>query len=267
ANLRPQAQQIWSELQKPVELAPRTWLVLDPIDVALTPLAGSGIVVTSTLSLRANTRVILGDKPAAGAKPLPALKVASAVPSGVRVPLDLEIPYSEATRIASAELGGKTFKVGGRDLKIDSIAVAPGQSGKLRISASIDYRGGVLRNYRGIVHLDATPVFDPATQSIHFPDLEYALADRGSVFRRLGERAVHDTLRARLRENIRFPLAEQLARLRNEVTRALTRPLGNGVMLRGKADLIQPVSVTPRDRIVVHVIATGSAAVELRTLK
>ena len=264
ANIRPQAQQIWSELQKPIELAPRTWLVLDPIDVALTPLTGSGTDVTSTLSLRAQTRVIVGDKPAAGAKALPPLKVAGGVPSGIRVPLDLELPYSEATRLATAELGGKTYKVSGRDLKIDSIAIAPGTNNKLRISASIDYRGGALRNYRGIVHLDATPVFDPATQSIHFPDLEYALADRGSVFRRMAERAAHDTLRARLRENIRFPLGPQLTRLRNEVTRALTRPLGNGVMLRGQATAIQPVSVTPREKLVIHAIATGTAAVELR---
>lgn len=263
ANLRPHAQQIWRELQKPIELAPRTWLVLEPADVALTPLSGSGIEVTSTLSLRAHTRVIVGEKPATATKPLPALKVASAVPSGIRVPLDLELPFSEATRIANAELAGKAYKVGGRDLKIDSVAIAPGEANKLRISASIDYRGGVLRNYRGVVHLDATPVFDPATRSIHFPDLEYALADRGSVFRRMAERAAHDTLRARLRENIRIPFGAQLDKVRGEVTRALTRPLGQGVMLRGNADAIQPASVVVRDRIVVHVVATGQATVSL----
>lgn len=264
ANLKPHAQQIWTALQAPVELAPRTWLVLDPVAVALTPIAGSGVEVTSTLSLTAQTRVVIGNKPVIVPKPLPALRVATAVPSGVRVPFDLEVPYEEASRLASKELAGRKYKVNGRDLTIESLVVAAGFGGKLRVDAMIDYRGGVLRSYRGVIHLDGTPRFDAPSASIVFPDLDYTLAERGGLIRRIAERAAHETLRARLRENIRLALGPQLATLRAEVTRALTRPLAAGVMLRGQAEAIQPVSVTPRESgLSIRVVATGSASVDL----
>jgi hypothetical protein len=264
ANLKPQAQQIWTALQAPVELAPRTWLVLEPMAVALTPIAGSGIEVTSTLSLTAQTRVVIGNKPVVAAKPLPPLRVAAAIPSGVRVPFNLEVPYDEASRLASSQVAGRKYKVNGRDLTIESLTVAAGTAGKLRVDATIDYRGGVLRTYHGVIHLEGTPHFDPATASIIFPDLDYTLAERGGLIRRIAERAAHDTLRTRLRENMRLALGPQLATLRAEVTRALTRPLAKGVTLRGEAVGIQPVGVGVRDLVLVmRVVATGRAGVTI----
>jgi len=264
ANLKPQAQQIWTALQTPVELAPRTWLVLEPAAVALTPISGSGLDVTSTLSLTAQTRVVVGNKPVVAPKPLPPLRVAAAVPNGVRVPFDLEVPYEDVSRLASAQLAGRKYKVNGRDLAIESLTVGFGTGGKLRVDTLVDYRGGVLRNYHGVIHLEGTPQFDPATASIVFPDLDYTLAERGGLVRRIAERAAHDTLRARLRENMRVSLGPQLTTLRPEITRALTRPLAAGVMLRGRADAIQPVSVTPREGLlVVRVVAVGAAEVTL----
>src|ERR1051325_1323468 len=47
-NLRGTAQQVWTSLQTPSQLAPRTWLVFEPVDVALAKLRGSGQPVTST---------------------------------------------------------------------------------------------------------------------------------------------------------------------------------------------------------------------------
>ncbi|MEA2488360.1 MAG: hypothetical protein QOH21_152 [Acidobacteriota bacterium] len=264
ANLKPQAQQIWTALQTPVELAPRTWLVLEPAAVALTPISGSGLDVTSTLSLTAQTRVVVGNKPVVAPKPLPPLRVAAAVANGVRVPFDLEVPYEDVSAVASRELAGRKYKVNGRDLAIESLTVGFGTGGKLRVDAMVDYRGGVLRNYHGVIHLEGTPRFDPPTASIVFPDLDYTLAERGGLVRRIAERAAHDTLRARLRENMRVSLGTQLATLRTEITRALTRPLAAGVMLRGRADAIQPVSVTPRETLLtVRVVAVGSAEVTI----
>lgn len=268
-NIRPRAEQIWTSLQQPVELAPRTWLVLDPTSVALTPISGSGPVITSTLMLHATTRVVLGDRPAATNKPLPPLRVANAVPDVVRVPFDLELPYAEASRIATRDYANKTHSVDGRPLKIESIQVLPaGSSGRVLLVATIDYRGGALRNYRGVVFLEGTPRFDPATSSIVVPDLDYSLdTNRQGLFARIAERAAHDSIRQRMRESARFELRSRITEVREEVTRALNRTLADGVLLRGRADAIEPVSVTPMPEVIsVRVIATGRAEVELRSL-
>jgi hypothetical protein len=262
-NIRPRAEQIWTSLQTPMELGPRTWLVLEPTDVALTPISGAGSMVTSTLVLHALTRVIVGDKPVATRKPLPALHVAPGTAGNVRVPFDVELSYGEASRLATRDFAGRTYIVRGRPLKVETIVLSPAQNGRVLVEAMIDYRGGALRNYRGMVYLEGTPRYDPATTSIIVPDLEYSLeAKRRGLFARIAERAAHDSIRERLRESARFDLKARFTELRTEVTRALTRQLAPGVTLRGRADAITPAAVTPlATGISVHVIATGAAEV------
>ena len=266
ASIKPHAEEIWTALQTPVEIAPRTWLVIDPSDVALSPITGSGLNVTSTLSLRALTRVVVGAKPATTRKPLPALRAAAAASNGLRVPFDLELPYEDASQLAGRELAGKTFQVNGKPLVIESLKLTPSTNGRVLIEAAIDYRGGRLRNYKGTVFLEGTPRFDAATSTVVIPDLDYSLdPKRRGLFLRLVERAAHDSIRERLRENAKFSLAARINEIRGEITKALTRKLAAGVFMKGRADAIQPVSVTPTANVlVVRVIATGVAEVELR---
>lgn len=266
-NIRPQAQQIWTSLQTPMELAPRTWLVLEPTEVGLSPITGARTVVNTTLALRATTRVVVGEKPAVTLRPLPALRRApSGSPVSMRVPVDLQLPYEEASRLATRDYAGRTYRVNGRALTLSSIRLSPSASGRVLVEAAIDYRGGRLRNYRGLVFLEGTPVFDPARQAIVVPDLDYSLdPKRRGLFARIAERAAHDSIRARLRESARFALGPQIAQARTEITRALTRELARGVSLRGRVDAIEPKAVMPlANGIVVKVVATGLAEVELR---
>lgn len=263
-NIRPRAEQIWNALQTPVELAPRTWLVLEPNDVALTPISGAGAMVTSTLLLRAQTRVIVGAKPAVTLRPLPALKTGAAgAPAAMRVPFDLQLPYDEASWLATRDFAGKTYRVNGKPLTLESLRLSPAANGRVLVEAQIDYRGGALRNYRGMVFLEGTPRFDPMTRSIVVPDLDYSLdPKRRGLFARIAERAAHDSIRARLRESARFDLTARMNEVRAEITKALTRQLAPGVQLRGTAETIQPAVVTARpDAISLHIVATGKAEV------
>ncbi len=260
-NLRPRAEQIWTSLQNPTELAPRTWLVLEPSSVALTPITGSGSIVTSTLVLRAHTRVVLGEKPAIARKPLPALSIAQSAQPAVRVPADVQLPYEEAARFIP-----KSHTIDGKPLTINSAKLSPSGNGRVLIEADIDYRGGGLRNYRGAIFLEGTPRFDAATSRIVIADLDYSLAPkRRGFFARIAERAAHDSIRNRLRETARFDLGTRMTALRDEVTRALNRTLAPGVQLKGRADALQATSVTPLEHaILVRIVATGTAEVELR---
>jgi len=264
-DIRPQAQEIWRALQMPVELAPRTWLVLEPRSAALSPLSGSGLIVTSTLSLEARTRVVVGEKPAIAVKPLPPLRNGQPSSGGVRVPFDVEVSYGDASALLSRELAGKKYAVNGKPLTVESMVLSPAGDGRIQVEAMIDYRGGALRNYRGLVILEGTPSYDAATSSVFFPDLEYSLSRRGrGLLSRIAERAAHDSIRDRLRQSSRFPIGPRLAELRDDVTRALTRDLAKGVRMKGRADAITPQSVTPlAGVIVIHVVATGTAEVKI----
>lgn len=78
-NIKPVADEIWSSLQAPLEIAPKTWLVLEPADVAVSPLTGSGLNVIGTLTLTARTRLVIGERPRVAGVALPPLHAAQQV--------------------------------------------------------------------------------------------------------------------------------------------------------------------------------------------
>lgn len=264
-SIRPQAETIWRALQEPIETAPRTWLVIEPEAVALSPIGGSGSTVTTTLHLRTKTRMAVGNRPAVIARPLATLSsMAESVTPQIRVPLDLHLPYAEATRLATTHYSGKTFRVNGRPLTIRALDISPLRDGRVRIDADVDYRGGALRNYDGPVVLEGTPRFDPATARIIIPDLEYSLESRRGLLARLAERALHDEIRNRLRETARLDLGRQLAEARVNVSRALQRTLAPGVRLDGTVTSIAVSGlIVHPDALYVRLVAEGEAKVEI----
>jgi hypothetical protein len=261
-NIRPQAQQVWTSLQAPQEIAPRTWLVMEPVEVAMAPLAGAGLNVSSAIVLRAQTRVVVGERPAIAAKPLPPLRTVRDAASGIRIPFNVQLSYDEASRLLTENFGRRKYQ----DLSVDTIRLMPGHENKLAMEVGVDYRASTLRKYRGLVRLEGTPVFDATTRTIALKDLDYTLdPKRRSLFLRIANKLAHDTLRKNLEEGARWSIAPQIATIRAEIARAIVRPLAPGVFLRGRVDDITPLAIgLHADAIAIDVVATGNAEVEIR---
>ena len=265
-NIRPIAEQVWSSLQAPVLIGPRTWLVMDPADVALGPITGSGLSLTSTLTLRARTRVVVGERPPVTPRPLPALRVAQAPNGGIRVPFDVDVPYEEATRLMMENFANRTYE--GVAVRSIRLGASPAASGRVSIELDVSYHASFLKHYDGLVFLEATPVFDPATRTLTLTNLDYSLdPHRRNPFLRIANRVAHEQLRATLAKSAHWSVAPQIDALRDEIARAVTRPLAPGVMMRGRVDTIEPGTVVlDPTGIVLHVLATGSAEVEISAM-
>ncbi|HEY2830159.1 MAG TPA: DUF4403 family protein [Thermoanaerobaculia bacterium] len=267
ASVKSDAQQVWTALQQPYSIATNTWLVLEPADVSLAPIHGSGVDIASAIELRARTRVVVGAKPVIAQKPLPPLRVATGIDSGVRVPFDVDLPYTEASRFINEQFGKQKYSLGGgATLTIDSIRLSAGTGGKTNIEASIDYRGGRLKHYSGLVYLEGLPSFDAATGNVVLSDVDYSLdPKRHNPFLRAANRMAHDNVRAQLRAGARWPVGESIATMKNEIERGMTRKLASNVVLRAHVDSIQPASVTVRrEGFTIRAVAVGSAEVVVK---
>jgi hypothetical protein len=263
-NLRPNAEQIWSALQSPLEVAPKTWLVLEPLDLAVAPLTGSGLNVQSALTLHARTRLVIGQRPTVTATRLPPLHVETSNGGGIRVPFSIELPYAEASRIITEQFGAKRYKVGGGELALDHLTLTPARDGRLTIEAGIDFHGGRLKKYQGLVYLEGTPQFDAETRRMKIVDIDYSIDPRRhNPFVRTADRLAHDSVRKAIAEAASWSMASELERIRGEIEKAITRPLGKGITLHGKVESIEPGSLTiATDRITIHALATGAADIE-----
>ena len=262
-NLRPIAQQIWTSLQTPMQVAPRTWLIFEPSEIALSPLRGEGLRVFSTLSISATTRVVIADRTTTAARPLPALKTA-ALPGGLHIPFDLHVPYEEASKVATQQFGNRTYRLKSGPLRIATIRFLPGSGGKLKVETTIDYDGGGrLRRYNGPMTLEGTPRFDPATATVSIPDLDYSVAAR-NILARIAEKVVHDEIRAQLRATAKWPIGAELKRVQDEITRAMTRTLARGVSMQGRIQSVQPREVIPTAAdLIIRADVKGAASVQV----
>jgi len=260
-SIRPTAQQIWSSLQTPSEIAPRTWLVMEPLEMSLAPITGRGLEITSALSLRTRTRIVVGERPQIAPKPLPALHAARDASAGVRVPFDVELSWDEASRLITENFGGKRYQ----NVAVESLRLLPGKDERIVVEASIDYRGGALRKYHGLVYLEGTPRFDAATSALVLDNVEYSLdPKRRNPFVRIGDRLAHEALRKRLAESARWSLAPQIGAVKTEIERATTRPLAPGITMRGRVASIEPQSLHARpEGLVIRVVATGEAGIDV----
>jgi len=264
-NIRPAAAQVWSALQAPIVIAPRTWLVMEPVDVALGPITGSGLVLTSALTLRARTRVVFGERPPVAPKPLPVLRVSQAANDGIRIPFDVELPYEEANRLMKENFAKQTYE----GVAVDSIRLGPAADGRVSIELNVNYRASFLKRYSGLVFLEGTPLFDAATRTVSLQKLDYSLDPRRkNPFLRIADRIAHERLRSTLTTAAHWSVAPQIDSLRDEIARAVTRPLAPGVMMRGRVDAIEPGSLfLDANGIIIHALATGSAEVEVSAMR
>jgi hypothetical protein len=265
-NIRPAAAQVWSALQSPVEIAPRTWLVTEPADVSLGPVTGSGLMVTSMLTLSARTRVVVGERPPVTPKALPPLRLSQAATAGgIRIPFDVELSYDEASRLMTENFGKRNYE----GVAVDSIRISPAADGRVSIELNVDYRLSRLRHYNGPVYLEATPVFDAATRIVSLENLQYTLESRKkNLFVRIADRFAHDTLRAQLAKTAHWSVAPQIDSIRGAIASAVTRTLAPGVTMRGRVDAVELRSMTlDASGIIIHALAMGSAEVEISAFR
>jgi len=133
----------------------------------------------------------------------------------------------------------------------------------------VNYRASLLKRYSGLVYLEGTPLYDPATRTITLQNLDYTLDPRRkNPFVRIADRVAHEKLRSSLANSAHWSVAPQIDSIRAEITRAMMRPLAPGVMMRGRVDAIEPGTVMlDANGIVLHVLATGSAEVEISALR
>jgi hypothetical protein len=260
-SIRPTAQQIWTALQMPFEIAPRTYLVIDPLEIALSAPSGSGLAATSALALRAETRVVVGERPAPPTKALPALRAWPGDATGLRIPVRVDLSWADATTLLSREIAGRQYRSGSTTLRIDAIRLTPGDSGRVVMNATVDYRSGLLSRYRGPVLFQGIPVVDPATRTIFVRDLDYVIDRKhANVFLRVADRVAHDTLRDQIRQNARWSIAPRMAEIESEIARAMMRPLTSGVSLRGNVTAVTPRAVSPSPGgLAIDLLVTGSA--------
>lgn len=258
ADLRPAADSMWRLMQRPFALdsASTIWLTMSPDDASLAPLNGTGAAVTTAIVLRARPRITFGVSPTPDVKPLPSLTLSDRA-SGIHVPLEIEVPFDDVSKRATALLAGE---VAGKGITVRDIALwGVGDTAVVRVN--------VEGRVAGALYLLGRVGYDSATRSVLISNLRYTLESSSKMS------SINATLGAiRIRRALdeatghgRLAIGEQLDRVATRLGDELNRQLAPGLILSGgvTAARIGGLYTTP-SAFVLRVVFDGDARLDIR---
>jgi hypothetical protein len=226
ADLKPAADSMWRAMLRPlaIDSGSTIWFAMSPDGVSLAPLAGTADAVTTAIELTAHPRVVVGGRPSADARPLPSLTLANKT-TGIHVPLDIEIPFDELGRRATALLSGE---VAGKGMRV-------GQISAWGVGDTVVVKVGVEGKVSGSLYLLGKIGYDVPTRSVLIGDLRYTLessSKMSSIKATLGAPRIRKAL-SDATGNGRLAVGDQVERLKAQLSEMLNRPIAPGVVLTG----------------------------------
>jgi len=248
---------VWREIQQPIQIADSIWLMIRPSAVRVGPIhLAEGKKVATTVGITARPTIESGARPASGTLPLPTIAPLDSV-AGFSVRVMGRFDYPALSALLDEQLAGREVTVADRVVKVTQVAAFAIGGGRLALGVRF---GG---SARGLIYFVGRPEYDPVADRISVPDLDF---DVGSA-----DLLVHGLtwLRgAELREFLRsaavFPSAKALDPLTQMAMEGMNRELAPGVELEVKLTDTEVLRIDPRaDALFVVARARGIARLEL----
>jgi hypothetical protein len=218
----------------------------------------SGSVV-ARLRLSVSPRIETGNRPNDFDlfTPLPRLERRDSVGERLSVTLDGELGYDVANVHLRNAIRGKKIEIGPRSITIRDVTLSGIGGG--RVALGVRFGGSA----RGLLYLTGTPRYDAESDQLLVPDLAYDLHTNDLLVRGVAW-LKDDAIRDFLRERARFPVDDQLDRLRQLAENGMNRDLSPGVSLIANLDRARAVSVRATQRaLLVRAQATGWARLDI----
>lgn len=253
-DIRKRFEDWWHLLQQPIPLTDSVWLLINPSAVRMGETVGVKRTLVTALGFSASPRVTTGRKPQAVLTPLPQLYPA-AVGNGLHILLEGVLGYPLATRLVENALVGKIVEGKGQTLVVKDVRLFGIGGGKLALE--LDFRGTV----SGRIYFIGTPRYNPKTNELFVPDLEYDAGSANLLVRGF-EWVKHDDVRDYFRDHARWPVGDIVAQGREQLSKGLNRDLAPGVKLTADVKEVQGLSVRAQTSA-IHLRARADANARL----
>ena len=253
-NIRPRFENWWHLLERPIRLTDSVWLLIKPSAVRMGQTGGMKRTLVTSLGFSASPVVATGPRPTITPTPLPAL-TQGAVGDGLHILLEGVIGYDLATDLLQKAIVGKKFSRAGQNLEVHDARLFGIGGGKLALE--LRFKGAA----NGHVYLVGTPRYDPATNELYVPDLDYDARSTALLVRGL-EWVKHDDVRQFITKNARWPIGDVMQTGKEQLAKGLNRDLAPGVRLTADVRQVQGLSVHAR-RTAIRLRAQADANARL----
>lgn len=262
-NLRPYVQEAWQAIQEPVLLDEeyRMWSKTTPLSIGLTPITTYGNALRTKIAVECLNDVSFGEKPRFRENStLPNLRQLDEAPDDFQMRFATDVPFAEAERLAKNMMVGQVFESGKNKVRVDDLALW-GSNDRVVVKSKLS------GSFNGSIFFIGRPAFNPDKNQIEVKDLDFHV-DTKSFLHRSAAWIFQGTLKKKMAQSMTFPLAENIAEVKNSVQQTLGNyQIQPGVTLRGVLDsvAVEETKVTPSG-IRVMLFSTGKLNVDVQGL-
>ena len=253
-DIRSRFENWWHLLEQPIQLTDSVWLLIRPSAVRMGQNVGVRRTLVTALGFSASPVVVSGRRPVVQPTVLPPLHPA-AVGDGLHILLEGVIGYDLASDLLRKHLRGRTVQRAGQTLQVKDVRLYGIGGGRLALE--LRFGGDVA----GIVYLVGTPRYDPGTNEIFVPDLDYDVGSRNLLVSGV-EWVKHDEVRDFIRSQARWSVGDVMQTGRSQLEMGLNRDLAPGVRLAAEVQQVQGLSVHAR-RTAIRLRAQADANARL----
>lgn len=237
-DIRSRFEKWWHLLEQPIQLTDSVWLTINPSAVRMGENVGVKKTLVTALGFSANPKVVTGSRPTVVETPLPPLYPA-AVGNGLHILLEGVVGYDVASDLLRTHLVDKKFEKAGRTFIVKDVRMFGIGGGKLAME--VQFKGGA----SGKVYLVGTPRYDPGTNELFVPDLDYDVGSANLLVSGV-EWLKHDDVRDFIRGQARWSIGNVMDLGKEQIVKGLNRDLAPGVRLAATVQRVQGLSVRPR---------------------
>jgi len=256
---------VWAQMFDPMLLAEEynTWLTVNPMRLAMTPLQTQGDSVSTTIVVESMPEIKVGERPRrlTVAPPLPPFQTVARSQDDFLINLTTEVSYQAAERLARAQLTGQTFESGKYAVTVEDIEIY-GSGNNLVVNTRLS------GSYNGSIYLAGEPVYNARKNTIEVEDLDFTLETK-NFLHRSGSWLLKGSIRRSIEENMRFLLDYNLDDIKRQIQQQLDHyRVTEGIVLNGQLrELnIRNVYLTPQ-AIMVNVGLTGGVNLHVSAVR
>ena len=263
ADLPARVQSAWSSLLAPVRLDSTSYLMVHPTAAGLTPVSMDNSSLKVGLHIEARPEIIVGGAPPIADKTtLPA--AASAVAGNA---FSLAVPVSISTAFLDGQIR-QALKIGSGGVRYPPTGrffLTPSSADVSVYGSKVVLRLGLTGSANAIIYLIGTPRFDPVTNTLDIPDLDYTVETK-NLLAKVADWAEGSRALADVRQRLRINLSAQAATARQTLTNAINRKIGDFQLAGtlGNLDLLGIYPDQTSGMVKAYFIANGTVALAMQ---
>lgn len=234
-DLKGEINEAWKKMQNPILVSEehKTWLLMSPDSVRLTPLATIGNIIESTVIITAKPRLFMGQKPESHSNAaLPNFQFTDNPRNqDFSIFLGSEIPFEEAERITRENIVGENYNYGKRKVKVEEISLY-GQGNKLVVKTNLS------GSYEGDVYLTGKPEYNDRKNEIVMKEVDFDFSSKKTLMK-TASWLFKGSLKKTIQDNLNFHLNENLEAAQKAIEFELENfDLGPGIKMVGNLNEI-----------------------------